>query len=302
MGSAHDSSERVTRVVTPVGDGRREPVTPSTGVTLADIFTVRGGQSEARRDAIAVEEPLELRISGDSLLVTMRTPGHDHELCAGLLLAEGLIANRADLSGIAHCGRPDEAGYGNTLEVTLAPGVQLDEARFEARRGTVLSAACGVCGRRTIDDLARDLPPLSTGMRFRAAILAELTGELRQQQPNFDRTGGLHAAGIAHASGGYRVVREDIGRHNATDKAIGRLLLDGALPASDSLLVVSGRTSFEIVTKAWRAGICAIVSVSAPSSLAIATAERAGILLVGFARGSAFNVYAGAARLETRAL
>jgi FdhD protein len=289
----------VTRLVTPAGDGRLEPVAPSTGVTLADILTIRDGQSEARRDAIAVEEPLEIRISGDPLLVTMRTPGHDHELCAGLLLAEGLIANRADLSGIAHCGRPGEEGHGNTLEVTLAPGVQLDEARFEARRGTVLSASCGVCGRRTIDDLARALPPLVASVRFRPAVLAELTGQLRQQQPNFDRTGGLHAAGIAHSDGRYRVVREDIGRHNATDKVIGRLLLDGALPATDSLLVVSGRTSFEIVTKSWRAGIGAIVSVSAPSSLAIATAERAGILLVGFARGSAFNVYAGASRLET---
>jgi len=292
----------VTRVVTPAGESRLDPAAPITGVTLADILAVRDGQSEARRDAIAVEEPLEIRISGDPLLVTMRTPGHDHELCAGLLLAEGLIANRADLSGIAHCGRPDEEGYGNTLEVTLAPGVQIDEARFEARRGTVLSASCGVCGRRTVDDLARDLPPLGASVRFRAAVLAELTGQLRQQQPNFDRTGGLHAAGIAHADGSYRVVREDIGRHNATDKAIGRLLLDDALPATDSLLVVSGRTSFEIVTKAWRAGICAIVSVSAPSSLAIATAERAGILLVGFARGSAFNVYAGAAHVETQAL
>ncbi len=292
----------MTRVVTPAGDSRLEPAPPITGVTLADILAVRDGQSEARRDAIAVEEPLEIRISGDPLLVTMRTPGHDHELCTGLLLAEGLIANRADLSVITHCGRPDEEGYGNTLEVTLAPGVQIDEARFEARRGTVLSASCGVCGRRTIDDLARDLPPLGAGVRFRAAVLAELTGQLRQQQPNFDRTGGLHAAGIAHADGSYRVVREDIGRHNATDKAIGRLLLDDALPATDSVLVVSGRTSFEIVTKSWRAGICAIVSVSAPSSLAIATAERAGILLVGFARGSAFNVYAGASRLETQAL
>jgi FdhD protein len=288
----------VTRAVTP-RDGRAAAPSLNAGVTAANILHVCDGQSEARSDAIAVEEPLEIRISGDPLLVTMRTPGHDHELCAGLLLAEGMIRNVADLSGIAACGRPGEAGYGNTLDVTLAPGVTIDETRFEARRGTVLNASCGVCGRRTIDDLVRDLAPLAAGTRFRPSTLAELTTHLRAEQPNFDRTGGLHAAGIARADGTYRVVREDIGRHNATDKAIGRLLLDGLLPASDSLLVVSGRTSFELVAKAWRAGITAIVSVSAPSSLAIASAQRAGLLLIGFARDGAFNVYAGAERLAT---
>jgi FdhD protein len=289
----------MTRVGAPGESSHRTPAALGAGVASTSIIRVRDGQAEARRDAVAVEEPLEIRISGDPLLVTMRTPGHDHELCAGLLLAEGLIADLADLSGIAHCGRPGEDGYGNTLDVTLAPGVTIDEARFEARRGTTLNASCGVCGRRTIEDLSRDLAPLGAGARFHASILADLTTHLRTQQPNFDRTGGLHAAGIADADGQYRVVREDIGRHNATDKVIGRLLLDGALPASESILVVSGRTSFEIVAKAWRAGIAAIASVSAPSSLAIASAERAGLLLIGFARDRAFNVYAGASRLET---
>jgi FdhD protein len=272
------------------------------GVATADIVRFEGGQTEARSDSIAVEEPLEIRISGDPLLVTMRTPGHDHELCAGLLLAEGMIQTAADLTGIAHCGRPGEEGYGNALEVTLAPGVTIDEMRFEARRGTTLSASCGVCGRRTIDDLTQNAEPLAAETRFQARALAGLTPRLRERQPNFARTGGLHAAGIADAHGEYRIVREDIGRHNATDKVIGRLLLDGALPASESVLVVSGRTSFEIVAKAWRAGITAIVGVSAPSSLAIATAERAGMLLLGFARDGAFNVYSGAARLETSAV
>jgi FdhD protein len=292
----------VTRSARPDETSRNAAVTSNAGVAIADIVRFRDGQTEARRDAVAVEEPLEIRISGDPLLVTMRTPGHDHELCAGLLLSEGLIATVAHLSGIAHCGRPGEEGYGNTLDVTLAPGVTIDETRFEARRGTTLNASCGVCGRRTIDDLLRDLPPLAIEPRFQASTLVELTTHLRQQQPNFDRTGGLHAAGIADPSGQYRAVREDIGRHNATDKVIGRLLLDGALPASAAVLVVSGRTSFEIVGKAWRAGITAVVGVSAPSSLAIATAERAGMLLVGFARDKGFNVYAGASRLETSAL
>jgi FdhD protein len=272
------------------------------GVATTEIVRFRDGQMQARRDAVAVEEPLEIRISGDPLLVTMRTPGHDHELCAGLLLAEGMIQTADDLTGIAHCGRPGEEGYGNALEVTLAPGVSIDETRFEARRGTTLNASCGVCGRRTIDDLLRNAAPLPVCARFRADALAELTTELRQRQPNFDRTGGLHAAGIVDPSGQYRVVREDIGRHNATDKVIGRLLLDDALPARAQVLVVSGRTSFEIVAKAWRAGIAAIVGVSAPSSLAIDTAERAGLLLIGFAREGAFNVYSGATRLETSGL
>jgi FdhD protein len=291
----------MTRVPAPEEAGRSAAAASNAGVRTAGIIAFRDGHGEARSDAIAVEEPLEIRIFGDPLLVTMRTPGHDHELCAGLLLAEGLIANAADLAGIAHCGRVGDEGYGNTIEVTLAPGVTLDEARFEARRGTTLNASCGVCGRRTIDDLLQAPLPLTEGTRFQAQALLELTTTLRQQQPNFERTGGLHAAGIAHASGQYRVVREDIGRHNATDKVIGRLLLDGALPARESVLVVSGRTSFEIVAKAWRAGITAIVGVSAPSSLAIATAERAGLLLIGFARERGFNVYAGAPRLETSA-
>ncbi len=292
----------MTRVARPDETSSNAAVTSNASVAIADIVRFRAGQTESRRDAIAVEEPLEIRISGDPLLVTMRTPGHDHELCAGLLLAEGLIKTKADLSGIAHCGRPGEDGYGNTLDVTLAPGVTIDESRFEARRGTTLNSSCGVCGRRTIDDLLRGVAPLDGTARFQASRLVELTTQLRQQQPNFDRTGGLHAAGITDSSGQYRVVREDIGRHNATDKAIGRLLLDDALPASAAVLVVSGRTSFEIVGKAWRAGIAAIVGVSAPSSLSISTAERAGQLLIGFARGNGFNVYAGASRLETSAV
>ena len=291
----------MTRSATPEQARRVAAAASNAGVASAEIIAVRDGNRQVRCDSVAVEEPLEIRIFGDPLLVTMRTPGHDHELCAGLLLTEGLIASAAELSGIAHCGRPGDEGYGNTVEVTLAPGVIIDEARFAARRGTTLSASCGVCGRRTIDDLLQAPLPLASGARLRASALLELTTTLREQQPNFERTGGLHAAGIAHENGQYRVVREDIGRHNATDKAIGRLLLDGALPARESVLVVSGRTSFEIVAKAWRAGIAAVVGVSAPSSLAIATAERAGMLLVGFARGRGFNVYAGSARLETPA-
>ncbi len=256
------------------------------------------GGSETLEESIVVEEPLELRISGDTFAITMRTPGHDRELAAGLLLSEGLIASAADLGGIAHCGRPGDEGYGNTLDVTAAPGTVLDGERVAlARRGTLMSASCGVCGRRSIDDLMARVGPIEDASRFERAVLAELTARLRAEQPVFAKTGGLHAAGVADARGNWLVVREDVGRHNAVDKVVGRLLLDGALPARGQLLVVSGRTSFEIVQKAVVAGFPAVVAVSAPTSMAVATAKRAGLTLLGFSRPGAFNVYSGAERI-----
>lgn len=256
------------------------------------------GGSEPVEESIVVEEPLEIRISGDTFAITMRTPGHDRELAAGLLLAEGLIASAAELGGIAHCGRPGDEGYGNTLDVTAAPGTVLDGERVElARRGTLTNASCGVCGRRSIDDLMARVGPIDDATRFERAVLAELTARLRAEQPVFAETGGLHAAGVADARGNWLVVREDVGRHNAVDKVVGRLLLDGALPARGQLLVVSGRTSFEIVQKAVVAGFPAVVAVSAPTSMAVATAERAGLTLLGFSRQGAFNVYSGAERI-----
>ncbi|GMV19971.1 MAG: sulfurtransferase FdhD [Polyangiaceae bacterium] len=256
------------------------------------------GGSETLEESIVVEEPLELRISGDTFAITMRTPGHDRELAAGLLLSEGLIASAADLGGMAHCGRPGDEGYGNTLDVTAAPGTVLDGERVAlARRGTLMSASCGVCGRRSIDDLMARVGPIEDATRFERAVLAELTARLRAEQPVFARTGGLHAAGVADARGNWLVVREDVGRHNAVDKVVGRLLLDGALPARGQLLVVSGRTSFEIVQKAVVAGFPAVVAVSAPTSMAVATAKRAGLTLLGFSRPGAFNVYSGAERI-----
>ncbi|MBE7484031.1 MAG: formate dehydrogenase accessory sulfurtransferase FdhD [Polyangiaceae bacterium] len=256
------------------------------------------GGSETLEESIVVEEPLELRISGDTFAITMRTPGHDRELAAGLLLSEGLIASAADLGGIAHCGRPGDEGYGNTLDVTAAPGTVLDGERVAlARRGTLMSASCGVCGRRSIDDLMARVGPIEDASRFERAVLAELTARLRAEQPVFAKTGGLHAAGVADARGNWLVVREDVGRHNAVDKVVGRLLLDGALPARGQLLVVSGRTSFEIVQKAVVAGFPAVVAVSAPTSMAVATAERAGLTLLGFSRQGAFNVYSGSERI-----
>ncbi|MCK6537651.1 MAG: formate dehydrogenase accessory sulfurtransferase FdhD [Polyangiaceae bacterium] len=256
------------------------------------------GVAESLDDAVVVEEPLEIRIAGETFAITMRTPGHDAELAAGLLLSEGLIQSRHDLGGLAHCGRPGDEGYGNTLEVTSAPGTRLDLERVElGRRGTLTSASCGVCGRRTIDDLMARVGESTDATRFTRAVLAQLTERLSSEQPVFAHTGGLHAAGVADAAGVWRVVREDVGRHNAVDKVVGRLLLDDALPGRGQVLVVSGRSSFEIVQKAAVAGFAALVSVSAPTSMAVATAERASLTLIGFSRGGAFNVYAGAGRV-----
>jgi len=254
------------------------------------------GRLECHPDELAVEEPLEIRVAGDPVAVTMRTPGNDHELVAGFLLAEGLIQSRADLGGIQHCARAGSNGAQNTIDVLPAPGAVL--ALENTRRGTLTTSACGVCGRQMIDDLLTRLRPVPPAASLSRTFIARLSTELSKQQPSFERTGGLHAAGIAFPERALRVVREDVGRHNAVDKAIGRLVLDGQLPAAGAVLVVSGRTSFEIVQKALAAGLSGVVGVSAPSSLAVSTAARFGLLLCGFARGDAFNVYAGAERLR----
>ncbi len=271
----------------------------SAGIVGIDAWRSEPGLSLVPRpDELSVEEPLEIRVAGETLAVTMRTPGHDAELAAGFLLAEGLIRSRADLGGIAHCGRLGEEGAHNTLNVVPAPGVVLDvDALGHARRGTLTTSACGVCGRHLIDDLLEKLLPVPGSERFERRFIARLTQELRARQPHFERTGGLHAAGAARPEAGFVVVREDVGRHNAVDKTFGRLLLDGQVPARGAVLVVSGRTSFEIVQKALAAGVAGVVGVSAPSSLAVTTAARFGLLLCGFARGEGFNVYAGAEHL-----
>ncbi|HEY6561452.1 MAG TPA: formate dehydrogenase accessory sulfurtransferase FdhD [Polyangiaceae bacterium] len=276
------------------GPGTRLPA----GVLPLDIETRRAGVSEERRDCVAVEEPLQICVAGEPLATTMRTPGNDHELVAGFLFSEGLIQSARDLGTLAPCGRPGEDGYGNVIDVTPGPGTAFDfDGAERARRSSLTTAACGVCGRRSIDDLLSRCGRLADSLRFEAERLLGLTARLRQKQLVFSHTGGLHAAALVSVAGEYRIVREDIGRHNAVDKVVGRLLLDGCLPASESVLVVSGRTSFEIVQKAVMARIPMVVSVSAPSSLAVATAARANLTLVGFARDASFNVYTGRARI-----
>ncbi len=266
------------------------------------VHDPRTGSS--RDDSVAIEEPLEIRISGDAVAVTMRTPGDDGDLTLGFLYAEGIIASAADVGSVAHCGRPGEEGYGNVVEVVPGAGAVLQLERVDAsRRGTLTTAACGVCGRRTIDDLRQACAVLPPGPALsRGEVLAAVTG-LREVQGTFARTGGTHAAAIHDAAGRRLVSREDVGRHNAVDKVVGALLREGRLGSATplqgrpALLVVSGRASFEMVQKAARAGIPILASVSAPTTLAVDLAEATGVTLAGFARGDTLNVYAHPERI-----
>ena len=267
----------------------------------------REGASEVEReDALAVEEPLEIRFRGEdprqvrTLAVTMRTPGNDEELATGLLFAEGVVERPSDLVRLARPEDPriDPEIAANVLVATLSPAAL--ERAGALSRGTVMGSACGVCGKTSIENvIPSDRPPLPPGPTVSPERLYELPALLTERQSIFSKTGGLHAAALFSADGALRRIREDIGRHNATDKLVGSFLQEGALPLSDAILLVSGRAGFEIVQKAFAAGIPILAAVSAPSSLAVALAETAGMTLVGFLRGRRFNVYSGASRLRS---
>ncbi len=269
-----------------------------------------GAATPLRQDVVAVEEPLEIRVAGDTVAITMRTPGHDAQLAAGFLLSEGIIRSADDLGTLSHCGRADEPGYGNALDVIPAPGVHLDWERVAAtRRGTLTTAACGVCGRQEIDDLLALVEPLTEGPTVDAALIASAPDRLRAAQQAFERTGGTHAAMILAADGTLLAVYEDVGRHNAVDKAVGALVLAGRigpcreppLGPAPAVLAVSGRSSFEMVQKAAVARIPVVASVGAASSLAVDLAERAGVTLATFVRGGAFNLYTHPRRIREQA-
>jgi FdhD protein len=260
-------------------------------------------------DAVALEEPLDIRVHGDTVAVTMRTPGEDRQLAVGFLFSEGLLQCAEDVGGLAYCGRPGDEGYGNVLEVTPAPGLVLDVERVGAsRRGTLTTAACGVCGRRTVEDLLALCGPLPPGPELPASLVARAPERLEPLQRNFAHTGGVHAAAALDAEGHLLAASEDVGRHNAVDKVVGALVLShglrsarasGQRPGSRAaLLVVSGRASFEIVQKAAVARIPLVASVSAASSLAIDLAERAGVTLATFVRRGRFNVYTHPERIR----
>ncbi len=268
----------------------------SAGLESVRVIRHDGGTESALDDRVAVEEPLEIRIAGDTFAITMRTPGHDEELVLGFLLSEGIVASVHEVGTITHCGKPGERG--NVIDVRSAPGGVIDwEPEGALRRATLTTSACGVCGRRSVDDLMARVRPLQDETRFAADWVRRLTRELAPRMQNFAASGGVHAAALWDAQGRDAIVREDVGRHNAVDKVVGRCALDGGLPAKGRALVVSGRASFELVQKAVVAQVPLLVSVSAPSSLAITAARSAGLTLVGFARGERFNVYAGHERI-----
>ncbi len=262
-------------------------------------------QGAAARDAVAVEEPLEIRVDGEPVATTMRTPGSDPDLALGFLFAEGILSGAADVSSIAHCGRPGDEGYGNVIDVRSAAGIHLDPERLlEGHRVAPVTSACGVCGRRAIEGLASRIRPLDPARRVAPRLLVAAIEAISRSQPAFVRTGGLHAAVLLGDGGDLLAAAEDVGRHNAVDKVVGALVRTGRIGAGappgsgPAVLAVSGRTGFEIVQKAAAAGVPAVASISAPTSLAVDLACSAGIALAGFVRGGSMNVYAHAERLE----
>jgi len=278
-----------------------------TGSSLQiDISKVNNGERNAVKDHVAVEEPLEIQLTAPtpelaaakSISITMRTPGHDEELALGFLLSEAIITGVDDVDSASPAGEPDpDSGLQNTVRVALKPGVEVDLERLQ--RHFYTTSSCGVCSKTSIDALRVSVAkaPPHDGVTYDRELIESLPDKLLHEQQLFSQTGGLHAAAVFDQAGNLQVVREDVGRHNAVDKVIGSLLTAGALPARDKGLLVSGRASFELVQKALVAGIATLVAVSAPSSLAVALADEYGMTLIGFLRGSSFNIYTGERRI-----
>ena len=252
------------------------------------------GQLEYLPDDLTVEEPMEICVGRKVLATTMRTPGHDEELGAGFLISEAVVRDRSAIAKISRDGD-------NRVIVGLAGDVKL-KLNSAQHFGTI-SSSCGLCGKTSIDEIRQNFPAIESGnVRIDIETLLSLPGQLRNAQSDFARTGGIHAAGIFHLSGELKIVREDIGRHNAVDKAIGRAFLDGLLPLNRHALLVSGRASFEIVQKALAAGISIVAAVSAPSTLAVDFARESNQTLIGFLRPPSFNVYSHIERVILEAL
>jgi FdhD protein len=262
-----------------------------------------GAPPQRGEDTVTVEEPLEIRVGGTALAITMRTPGHDVELAIGFLISEGIIRSGDDVQAGRYCAGATEDGVNtyNVLDIALAPGVAAPDPSLA--RAFYTTSSCGLCGRASIDAVRN-----RSAYRFSddativsASVVAQLPERLRGEQAVFDKTGGLHAAGLFDAATGeVIVVREDIGRHNAVDKVVGWAAQAGRLPLRGTVLMVSGRASFELTQKAWMAGIPVLAAVSAPSSLAVDLAAEAGMTLIGFLRGDSMVVYAGAQRVGSR--
>lgn len=261
---------------------------------------------EERSDVVATEEPLEIRIgysrrdgsrAEENVSITMRTPGHDEDLAVGFLFTEGIIRSRADVEGVIHRGQPAPNGLTNAVRVELAANVKIDFKKLE--RHFYTTSSCGICGKASIDAVAQQgqYDIAAVPFRIRADVLGGLPAALKAEQSVFEQTGGLHGAGLFDAAGRIVAIREDVGRHNALDKLIGRALLDGAVPLAERGIIVSGRTSFELMQKAKIAGCPIVAAVGAPSSLAVELANEFGMTLVGFLKSDRFNVYSRGDRL-----
>jgi len=262
----------------------------------------RSGAWREERDQVAAEEPLQISLDGAPLSIVMRTPGNDLELALGLLLAEQVIRSPDDVASVRISAESAEIDVAIPVTADLVESNQIDihlrsAAGRRPERSFLSSSACGVCGATTVESLALDFPMLEPGPVLDALVLPPLADRLREQQRIFESTGGLHAAGLFDRAGTLELLREDIGRHNAVDKVVGRAFLDRLLPLRDRVLAVSGRAGYEVVQKAVAAGIPILAAVGAPSSLAVATAERFGMTLVGFLREDRFNVYTSPERI-----
>lgn len=275
---------------------KRKVVVPNGAVVFNKVLRRNsGGTSKFENDTVAVEEPLEIRVQGRSVAVTMRTPGHDRELAAGFLLTEGIIRDRRDVIEILHCHAA--AAPDNTLNVFLAPSLKVDFARLT--RHVFATSSCGLCGKASIESVHQHFPPVKARVTVTAQTLRQLPKLMRQAQATFDQTGGLHAAAVFDTAGRFIVLREDVGRHNAVDKVVGHGFLEKEWPFDSHILLVSGRASFEIMQKALAARVPIVCAVSAPSSLAVQFARESGQTLVGFLRGDTMNIYAGARRIQS---
>lgn len=271
------------------------------------VLRIRDGAVTTRPDTLVAEEPLEIRLNGKPLAITMRTPGDDFALAAGFLVSEGVLGAAEELANIVYCAGATDEGSNtyNVVDVRLAPGVPVPDIALE--RNVYTTSSCGLCGKASLDAVRTTArwsveepdqrhPPV----RLEPAVLSRMPDRLRAAQRVFERTGGLHAAGLFSSEGELLDLREDVGRHNAVDKIVGRALQQGTLPLRQSVLMVSGRASFELAQKAVMAGIPVLAAVSAPSSLAVDLAAETGLTLVGFLRGTSMNVYAGEHRLALR--
>lgn len=256
----------------------------------------QGSEPQEKADHLAMEEPLEIRLGGEPVAVTMRTPGNDHDLAAGFLFTEGILSRLDQIGSIVHCGGATGTDQRNVVDVIPAEGSERTAQGWQRR--FYMTSSCGICGKASIDALRQAIPLLKDAATFEPDRIYSLPDRLRAAQPIFTRTGALHAAALVLPAGEIEIVREDVGRHNAVDKAVGACFLDEKIPLGGRLLLVSGRASFEIVQKALMAGIPAVAAVSGASSLAVDLATEMGMLLIGFLRGRTMQVYSGAHRLS----